>query len=135
VELRRCLRLLRVPEVREDLRAPFQCHDPASTDVTLWAAGPLRLALPLDLRVEALLLRSQLRRELLAEVVGLEHRPDLDDRLLAGHRVRAAPDPLERLLHGPHLPEPEAGDELLGLGKGAVDHAFPTAREHDALAL
>ena len=35
--------------------------------------------------------------------------------------VGATPDPLDSLFEGLDLPEPEAGDELLGLGEGAVD--------------
>jgi serine/threonine protein kinase len=40
---------------------------------------------------ELLLLLAQLGRELLAELVGLEHRANLDLGLLAGHRIGAAP--------------------------------------------
>src|SRR5512133_3313277 len=94
-----------------------------------------RLPLPLDLRAEPFLLDPELGRELLAEVLGLEHRPDLDHRLLTGHRVGAAPDPLDRLLHRLDLPEPEAGDELLGLGEGAVHDSLLAAGEDHALAL
>ena len=39
----------------------------------------------LELFAQALPLSAQLRRELLAEVVGLEDRVELEDRLLAGH--------------------------------------------------
>src|SRR5688572_15644426 len=55
-----------------------------------------------------------------AEVLQLEHLADLD-LALPQHRVRATLDPLDRLLEGVHLPEPEAGDQLLGLGEGTVD--------------
>src|SRR6266508_4890231 len=79
----------------------------------------LRAAPPLDLRAEAVLLRAELGRELLAEVVGLEHRPDLD--LGAAVEGRAL-QPLHGLLHVLHLPQPEAGDQLLGLGERPVDH-------------
>ena len=37
-------------------------------------------------------------------------------------RVRAALDPLDRLVHRRDLPDPVAGDQLLGLGERAVDH-------------
>jgi len=45
--------------------------------------------------------------------------------------VRAAPDPLERLLHRLHLPDPVTGDELLGLRERAFDHEpFSTGEPH-----
>src|SRR3712207_1567510 len=86
------------------------------------ASALMDLPLPgrVDLSAQALLGLAQLRRQVLAEVLGLEDLPDLDLRL-APHRVRAALDPLDRLLHGADLPQPEAGDQLLGLGEGAVD--------------
>src|SRR5690606_31848892 len=90
---------------------------------------------PLELGAQLLLLGAQLGREFLAEVLGLEHRADLDLGLLAGHRIRAAPDPLERLLHRLDLPDPEAGDQLLGLGEGPVDDGLLAAAEAHALAL
>src|SRR5262245_1636076 len=77
------------------------------------------LALLLDLLAQPRFLRAQLGRELGAEVLGLEHGPDLQRRLRAG-RVRAAFRPLDRLLQRLHLPDPEAGDELLGLGERPV---------------
>ena len=70
-----------------------------------------------------------LGRELGAEVLGLEHLADLDLRVLQ-HRVGAALDPLDRLVLRAHLPQPEAGDQLLGLGERAVDHGALVAREH-----
>ena len=64
------------------------------------------------------------------------------------HRVGAALDPLDRLVHRLHLPQPEAGDQLLRLGERPVDHGplvaenltrapfelgwQALAREHDA---
>src|SRR5262245_57081020 len=44
-------------------------------------------------------------------------------------------DPPERLLNRFHLPEPEAGVDVLGVGKGAIGHGFRPAREPHALAL
>src|SRR4051794_11491274 len=67
--------------------------------------------------------------------VRLGHDPaDLDLRR-AGHRVRAALDPLDRLVHRADLPEPEAGDELLGLGERPVDDGPLGAVEAHARAL
>src|SRR5207244_10447130 len=82
-----------------------------------------------ELGAQALLLLAQLRRELRAEVFGLENLADLDLCLGAGHRVGAALDPVDRLLLRLHLPQPEAGDQLLGLGERPVDDAAPLARE------
>src|SRR3569832_234769 len=55
------------------------------------------------------------------EIPGFKHQPDLDLRF-ARHRVRAALHPLNGFFQRPHLPEPEAGNQFLGFGKGAVDH-------------
>src|SRR3954453_6491084 len=76
----------------------------------------LLLVLGFDLGPEAVFLRAQLGGELGPEVGRLEDAADLD---LAGLvvRVRAALDPLDRLVHRLDLPDPEAGDQLLGLGK------------------
>src|SRR5262245_18098505 len=63
----------------------------------LLMVGSPQLVLAGHLRAQALLLSSQLRRELGAEVVRLEHLPDLD-LAFAFMRVRAALDPLDRLL-------------------------------------
>src|SRR6516164_4465957 len=105
-----------------------------------------RLILPDPLR-ELLLFGAQLGRELVAEVRGFEERAQFQHGFLAG-RVRAALRPLERFLHRLHLPDPEPGDQLLGLGERTVhDRALlpreldprarraglePVAREHDA---
>src|SRR5690348_1601078 len=75
--------------------------------------------LALDVRADALLALAHLRRQDLAEVLVLEDLPDLDDRI-ALHRVRAALDPLDGLLQRADLPQPEAGDQLLGLRERAV---------------
>src|SRR5690606_27616420 len=84
---------------------------------------------PLELDAQLVLLLAQLGREFLAEILGLVDRPDLEDALLARHRVRALARPLERLVHGLDLPEPEARDELLRLGERAVDDRRLAARE------
>src|SRR6202167_2720709 len=54
---------------------------------------------------------------------------------VAGVGVGATLDPLDGLFEGLDLPEPEAGDELLGLGEGAVDDGTRLAGEFDACAL
>src|ERR1700732_5587479 len=73
------------------------------------------------------LLRPQFRRQVRAEVLGLEHPADLD--LLAAFLERRAPDPLDRLLDGLHLPQPAARDQLLGLGERAIRHGAPATAE------
>ena len=67
-----------------------------------------------------------------AEVLGLEHRAN--GHLDATVEGRAL-DPLDRLLHRLHLPDPVAGDELLGLGERPVDDRALRAREAHALGL
>src|SRR5689334_22437900 len=64
-----------------------------------------------DLRVRALGLLFQFRRELLAEILRLEQLPDLDLGVTR-HRVGAALDPFDRLFLCLHFPDPEAGDEF-----------------------
>jgi hypothetical protein len=49
--------------------------------------------------------------------------------------VGATLGPLDRLFEGFDLPDPEAGDELFGLGEGAVDDGTRLAGEFDACAL
>src|SRR5437879_155864 len=95
---------------------------------------PLPFLLRGDLRAQALLLLPQLGRELGAEVLRLEHLADLDLRILP-HRIGAALDPFDRLFLRLHLPDPEAGDQLLGLGEGPVDDGALGSREPDARAL
>src|SRR3954468_12112691 len=84
-----------------------------------------------DLRAQPLFLRAELGRELLAEVLGLEDRPDFDFRPAA---ERCALQPLDRFVHRLDVPQPEAGDQLLRFSERSVDHrAFGTG-EPDALA-
>src|SRR5690606_20914207 len=83
-----------------------------------------------QLRAQPVLLLAELRRERLAEVVRLEARADLDLGIHA-HGIGAALDPLDRLVHRPHLPQPEAGDQLLGLRERPVDHLALAAGEPD----
>src|SRR5687768_2535995 len=74
-------------------------------------AGTGRLAAPLGLRAQALLLLAELGGHRVAEVLGLEHRTDLDDAVLVV-AVRDALDPLDRLLERLPLPHPVAGEQL-----------------------
>jgi hypothetical protein len=83
------------------------------------AARKSRFRLPLDLIAQAFFLRPQLRRELGAEVFRFEDLADLDLRF-GSRRVGATLDPIDRLLLRLALPDPEAGDQLLRLGKRTV---------------
>src|SRR5215469_1714023 len=64
------------------------------------------------------LLLLQLRRQVLAKVGRLKHPPDLD--LLSPVEGRPL-QPLHRLFHRPHLPQPVPGNQFLGLGKRSVN--------------
>src|SRR5262245_39459596 len=77
-----------------------------------------RLFLPLDFRAEPLLLLLQLRRESRAQFLRLEHLTNLDLGLVE----RGALEPFDGFFLRVHLPQPEAGDQLLGLGERAVNH-------------
>src|SRR5215217_4830912 len=83
---------------------------------------------------EAVFLVAELRRQRLAEISGLEHRPDFD-LARAGHRIGAALYPRDCLGHVLDLPEPETGDQLAGLGKRAVNDGAAWAVKGHALAL
>src|SRR5690606_39947876 len=93
-----------------------------------------RALLRLQLLPQPLLLLPELGCERLAEVLGLEDRPDFELGLRA-RRVRAALRPLDRLVHRLHLPEPVAGDELLRLGERPVDDGALVTGELHAHAL
>src|SRR5712692_4567098 len=95
----------------------------------------LRGFLPLPgLRAQVLLLFPELGRELGPEVFRLEHLANLDLRL-AREGIRAALEPFNRLCLRLHLPQPEAGDQLLRLGERPVDHGALDSREPDPRAL
>src|SRR5580658_281630 len=100
-----------------------------------WRAAA-RSVLGGDVLAHARFLRPQLRCRVVAEILGLEHTPDLDFLVAPGKR--RAPDPLHRLGERLHLPQPEAGDEFLGFGERPVAHdALAAAAEfyaHAALA-
>src|SRR5204862_299917 len=98
------------------------------------AYSALRLQLG-RLGAQALFLLAQFRRELGAEVLGLEHLANLDLGLAARHRVGAALDPLDRLFLRLHLPEPEAGDQFLRLGERADGDNAPIDRDAHPHAL
>src|SRR5215211_2535859 len=81
-------------------------------------------------RPQPLLLVPELGRELVTEVLGLEHLPDLDLGLSLV-RIGTALDPFDRLVQRLHLDQPVARDQLLRLREGAVDHgALPSGELH-----
>src|SRR5512133_1296620 len=104
------------------------------------AAGPGKLdprawlLLGGDLRPDPLLLLPELRRKLRPEVLGLEHLAQLD-LAFALVRVGRTLDPLDGLFLGPDLQQPEARDQLLGLGERPVHYRPLLARELDSGSL
>src|SRR5262249_53879864 len=77
-------------------------------------------ALSFDLLAQAGFRRPELAGRVgRCEVFGLEQRANLDLALLVVG-VGAALDPIDGLLQGLHLPEPEAGDQLFRLGERPV---------------
>src|SRR2546426_6475827 len=70
------------------------------------------------LPAQALLSLPHLGRERRTEVVRLEDLANLDlEAVLEGRTL----EPLDGLFLGLHLPDPEAGDQLLRLGERSVD--------------
>src|SRR5579859_1170046 len=100
--------------------APSQCAGASESALSVFSG----------LLGDALLLGAELGSERLAKVVGLKDLADLD-LAVALHGIGAALDPLDGLIHGLNLPQPEAGDQLFGLGEGPVDHGPLAAREPD----
>src|SRR6266704_5732042 len=66
--------------------------------------------------------------ELGTEVVRFEDLANLDLEAVIERRTL---EPLDRLFFGLHLPQPEAGDQLLRLGERPVDHGPLASREPD----
>src|SRR5262245_60057378 len=89
----------------------------------------------LQLGAQAGLALADLGRGVVAEVVHLVERSQLQDAPLAGHGIRAAPRPRQRLPHRFPAPDPEAGDQLLGFGERSVHHLAVAARQDDALSV
>src|SRR5437879_416337 len=83
-------------------------------------APRLRLrCLPLLLLAHTLLPLLDLGSGLSAEVFRLKHSANLD---LGSPVERSALEPLDRLFHRPHLPQPEPGDQFLRFREWPVDH-------------
>src|SRR5215813_1808014 len=90
--------------------------------------GPLQL---LGLRTHTLLLLPELGRELCSKVLRFEHLANFDLGFSL-HGVWAALDPIDRLCHRLHLPQPETGNQLLRLGEGPVNDSPLASRKLDA---
>src|SRR5215831_14214212 len=91
----------------------------------------LRCFLFLDLLAQAFFPGARLWGKVLTEVFGFEDRADFDFFVAEGSPFQ----PLDGLVHGTDLPEPEAGDQLLGFSERAVDDRALGAIELYALAL
>src|SRR5690606_8979961 len=90
-------------------------------------AAVLALLVRLHLGADAVLLRPHLGRVGFAELVRLEHLPQLDLAFAEGD----AACPLDGLLLGRRLDAPEARDKLFRLGEGAVGDGPLVARVRD----
>src|SRR3979490_883672 len=110
------------------------------TDHTIFAARATEIVARRDAllatRVDGLAQLVFLLADLASRVAGsevrrLEDLPDLDLGILAG----SALEPLDGLLLRLHLPEPEAGHQLLRLREGSVDHRLLAPGEPDPGAL
>src|ERR1700722_20783965 len=88
----------------------------------------------LDFSAHTIFLLLQLGREFGAEITRFEQLANLDLEILMSG-IGAALDPFDRFFLGFHLPDPEAGDQLLGLGERAIDHGLLASGELDARAL
>src|SRR5215211_5317354 len=83
-------------------------------------------------------LRPPFDRRDLTELVQLEQLADLDLPFGLGLTAGLKREPLgpfDGLVHRLHLEDPVAGDDLLGLAEGAVDHGALAAGELDPNAL
>src|SRR5262249_3441536 len=96
------------------------------TATTITASRTSRMVLSMTLSslvdqlAELALLRDELRRRF-REFLGLVHLADLDLGVFARIRVRAAQRQVDGFLARLHVHDPEAADQLLGLGERAVD--------------
>src|SRR4051812_44928872 len=93
-------------------------------------AFDLLLLLGGDFCTQSFLLRSELGSELSTEILRLKHRADFHLRPAIKGR---ALQPFHRLVDRPNLPKPEAGNQLLCLGKWAVNDGARGSRKSDAL--
>jgi len=80
------------------------------------------------LGADAVLLVPELGSELGAEILGLEDLADLDFSPIA---EGSALEPLDGLFPGLHLPDPEAGNQLLRLGERSIDDGPLLSRKPD----
>src|SRR3989442_9933509 len=83
-------------------------------------------------RAQSLFVLPEFGLELGTEVVRFKDLANLDLEAVIERRTL---EPLDRLFFGLHLPQPEAGDQLLRLGERPVDHGPLGSREPDTRAL
>src|SRR5688500_537776 len=113
-------------------RPTYKPRTGSSEFVVTQSCLDLSIRVGLDLSAQPVFLRSELRRELGAEILGLEDLANLDLRIAAERR---ALEPLDCLLLRLHLPDPEARDQLLGLRERAIDDRPNLSRESHARTL
>src|SRR5690348_1188773 len=83
--------------------------------------GSPLFVLGFDSGADTVFLCAQLRSEFSAEVLGLEYLANFDFRFTILERIRTALHPFDRFLFRFQLQQPEAGDQLFGLGERPVD--------------
>src|SRR5712691_8529149 len=117
----------------------FSCgRTPASDSLVAFTTIMNRMVLPPLLlgpgcrRAQPLFVPPESGLELGTEVVRFEDMANLDVGAVIERRTL---EPLDRLFVGLHLPQPEAGDQLLRLGERPVDHGPLASREPDTRAL
>ncbi len=86
------------------------------------------------LRAHALLLFPQLGREVGAEIFCLEQLANFNLGL-AREWIRAALDPFDRLVLRLHLPQSEAGDQVLRFGERSLNNGALVSGELDPSAI
>ena len=103
---------------------PNSCEFSYGLDLLLLLAG--------EFRSHLFFVLAGFRSELCAEIFGFEDAADFDIGVGAWVRMGAAFDPFGRFFERLALPHPEAGNEFLGFGEGAVDDGAFVALEFDA---
>src|SRR5688572_23951647 len=92
------------------------------------------LLLPRGRVAKALFLRTKFRRERGAKIIRFKYLAKFNLGI-TGHGIGAALDPFDRFFLGLHLPEPEAGHQLVGLAEGPINHGTRGPGETNAHAL
>src|SRR5678815_4454182 len=101
---------------------------PSPAAVEIWRNSSRWLFLRRNSHSKAIFLFPKFRIEFSPEIFSFKHRTNLDLRV-AWVRIRASFHPLDRFLHGSHLPQPEPGDEFLRFGEWTINYSALRARE------